>query len=428
MLNEDEPVDSETVEEPPKQRAMILAPRDTDLALAREPEVVLQEAARAAAALKKVLDAKPHKLIFKREGGREEQYLENEDWQTVAKFYGIHPRIDRTNYVSYETAPGVFVRGFESFASAVHVATGKVVATGEAACLDDEEKWGSRPKYAWHYHTTDGKIVPEDPGRDRIVWEKYKKQDGSEGNRPKKERVRVGDEKIPLFQLRSMAQTRSSSKAIRNAMGWVVVLAGYRPTPAEELPVEEVPNTPQAPAAAPAAAEKPKKGRGKAAAPAAEDQSQEQPAKEQEDPKDVDARFLAEYEAAAARAKTFEGLATVSFALWQAYAEAGRTGDPKTSEAFWKIKRKHTKRLLIPAGDYPGYTPLLPIPATEEIVDHYAAEFLGLDETAGKGRPALAAFFKAMKRRLPESVHAAFEEHATKLATELKFTRTAEGG
>jgi hypothetical protein len=33
-----------------------------------------------------------------------------------------------------------------------------------------------------------------------------------------------------------MAQTRAGAKAMRNALAWVVVLAGYRPTPAEELP------------------------------------------------------------------------------------------------------------------------------------------------------------------------------------------------
>jgi hypothetical protein len=39
----------------------------------------------------------------------------------------------------------------------------------------------------------------------------------------------------PLFQLKSMAQTRALAKALRNVMAWVVVLAGYSPTPAEEM-------------------------------------------------------------------------------------------------------------------------------------------------------------------------------------------------
>jgi hypothetical protein len=39
----------------------------------------------------------------------------------------------------------------------------------------------------------------------------------------------------PSFQLKSMAQTRACGKALRNVLAWVVVLAGYRPTPAEEM-------------------------------------------------------------------------------------------------------------------------------------------------------------------------------------------------
>lgn len=37
------------------------------------------------------------------------------------------------------------------------------------------------------------------------------------------------------YALRSMAETRSESRAWRKAMGWIVHLAGYNPTPAEEM-------------------------------------------------------------------------------------------------------------------------------------------------------------------------------------------------
>jgi len=47
--------------------------------------------------------------------------------------------------------------------------------------------------------------------------------------------VKVGDEVVPWFQLASMAQTRAGAKALRNRLAWVVVLAGYKPTPAEEM-------------------------------------------------------------------------------------------------------------------------------------------------------------------------------------------------
>ena len=51
----------------------------------------------------------------------------------------------------------------------------------------------------------------------------------------------------------SMAQTRATSKAYRAKYSWVAVLAGYQPTPAEEMPREEPKRPAQArkPAAAP---------------------------------------------------------------------------------------------------------------------------------------------------------------------------------
>jgi hypothetical protein len=35
---------------------------------------------------------------------------------------------------------------------------------------------------------------------------------------------------------RSMAETRAESRAFRRAIGWIVAIAGYNPTPAEEMP------------------------------------------------------------------------------------------------------------------------------------------------------------------------------------------------
>lgn len=43
------------------------------------------------------------------------------------------------------------------------------------------------------------------------------------------------------YALRSMAQTRAMSKALRGPLGFIVSLAGYNATPAEEIPVEPRP-------------------------------------------------------------------------------------------------------------------------------------------------------------------------------------------
>ena len=49
----------------------------------------------------------------------------------------------------------------------------------------------------------------------------------------------------PEFQLASMAQTRAAGKVLRLLLGWVVTLAGYEPTPAEEMIDEPTPTAPQ---------------------------------------------------------------------------------------------------------------------------------------------------------------------------------------
>jgi hypothetical protein len=41
------------------------------------------------------------------------------------------------------------------------------------------------------------------------------------------------------YAVRSMAETRAESRAFRRAIGWIVSIAGYNPTPAEEMPPTE---------------------------------------------------------------------------------------------------------------------------------------------------------------------------------------------
>lgn len=143
-----------------------------DMQIARSPERVLTEAREAAKALKDVLNQKKNKFMF-----RGEQYLQFEDWQTLGRFYGVTARIKHTQQVSYGESSG-----FEATAEAVR-ADGMVISAAEAMCMDDEVNWKGKP----------------------------------------------------IFQIRSMAQTRACAKALRNVLSWVAVLAGYAPTPAEEM-------------------------------------------------------------------------------------------------------------------------------------------------------------------------------------------------
>lgn len=49
------------------------------------------------------------------------------------------------------------------------------------------------------------------------------------------------------YALRSMAQTRATSKALRLPLGFVIQLAGFETTPAEEMPAEDTPAGPPCP-------------------------------------------------------------------------------------------------------------------------------------------------------------------------------------
>ena len=182
------------------------------IAQGREPEVVLSEAKRAASALKSIIEQKPKKVMF-----NNEQYLEREDWGTVARFYGCTAKPTSTSYVRYGD-----VQGFEATAVVLD-ANMSEIGRAESMCLDDEENWGAIPKYEW-------KDILDENGKK--IWD-AKARNGKGGY--KAEKVQVGFTRKPLFQLRSMAQTRAEAKALKSVFGWVVVLAGYRPTPAEEM-------------------------------------------------------------------------------------------------------------------------------------------------------------------------------------------------
>lgn len=173
----------------PESRELTIQSKDI-LALGRAPDVVLEEAHKAAAALTKVIEAKPKKVVL---NGK--TYLQFEDWQTLGRFYGVTAIVLDTKYVEFGE-DDERTRGFESRAQALLVGTNQVISAAEAMCLDDEQNWGYR-------ETRNGKV------------------------------------KVPLFQLKSMAQTRACAKALRNVLAWVVVLAGYQATPAEEMPGNE---------------------------------------------------------------------------------------------------------------------------------------------------------------------------------------------
>ena len=167
-----------------------------DLRVSRPPEQVMAEAKHVADVLKAYVSKKQDPIIM---GGK--QYLDFNDWCMVARFFQVTAKVKSTQFIQYGD-----VVGFEATAEAIDLRDGRVISSADAMCLNDEDKWSTRTKYDW--------------------------QEGPDG---KKKKVKVGDVAVPLFQLRSMAQTRACAKALRIPFSWVVQLAGYAPTPAEEM-------------------------------------------------------------------------------------------------------------------------------------------------------------------------------------------------
>lgn len=189
---------------------------ETGVVIVRKPADVLAEAQDAAKALISVIEQKKNKVMF-----NGEQYIEREDWGTVAKFYGCTAKVIETRYVQFGEA-----RGFEAVAVCID-RDQREISRAESMCLSDEDNWGAVPVYEWKdVLDADGKKIWEDKGGKK---------------RPKSEKVLVGTKPKPLFQLRSMAQTRAEAKVLKSVFGYVVVLAGYRPSVAEEMTGNEAP-------------------------------------------------------------------------------------------------------------------------------------------------------------------------------------------
>lgn len=159
------------------------APSQLPSRLEGEPEKVIEFASKSAKALTKVMSQKPKKVVI-----GNEQYLEFEDWQTIGRFYGATVGIEWTKPIKEDEK----LIGYE--ARAIVYLHGKIISSAEAECMRDEANWRDKPQ----------------------------------------------------FQLKSMAQTRACAKALRNVFAWVAVLAGYKPTPAEEMNgIKPIPSTKQ---------------------------------------------------------------------------------------------------------------------------------------------------------------------------------------
>lgn len=121
------------------------------------------------------------------------QFVRVEGWTMLGSMLGVFPIVVWTRRVTIDTDHD----GWEARVEA-RTRDGAIVGAGEAQCTRDEVLWGGGV-------TKRGKRV--EPRED--------------------------------YALRAMAQTRATSRALRGPLGFVVALAGFEATAAEEMPRDE---------------------------------------------------------------------------------------------------------------------------------------------------------------------------------------------
>ena len=138
-----------------------------------KPKAVIEAASEVAKQLKDVVNQAG--LAVKIGNGH---HLKIEGWETVGRL------TDRATVRTFD-ATFIEIDGAKGFRARSEVISrdGVVIGGAEALCLNTEANWENKPWYA----------------------------------------------------LASMAQTRAAGKALRNIYSWVIVLAGYESTPAEEM-------------------------------------------------------------------------------------------------------------------------------------------------------------------------------------------------
>lgn len=173
----------------PNEQVQDLAPADSPtLWGTSDPTVVIERATAVSKALMGVVRSQ-NLSVRLRMGGKESEYLLIEAWTMLGSMVGVFPRVEWTRAIK-EDGKSI---GWEARVEAV-TRSGAVVGAAESMCTRDES-------------TT--------------------KRDGSVVHR-----WAHADE----HALRSMAQTRASSKALATCLRFVAVLAGFAGTPAEEMP------------------------------------------------------------------------------------------------------------------------------------------------------------------------------------------------
>jgi len=188
-----ETVEGTAVEvEPEPSRALVVAqPGQALVAPSERPAGMIAIATALADALKNIID-KQH-LYTEIRGKR---YPQVEAWMTIGRLDNVVAR-EAERPIRNEDG------SYEGFVELVRLSDGMVIGRASALCgMADDEPWGGTPP-----------------------------KNGKPALPPRAEYAR-----------RSMAVTRATSRAFRQQYSWIMALAGYEPTPADEMPQQDPPS------------------------------------------------------------------------------------------------------------------------------------------------------------------------------------------
>jgi hypothetical protein len=157
-------------------RALAVVEQPRGLAVAEGPEGMIALASRMATALRDIVEQQKLYAII-----QGKKYPQVEAWTTIARMDNVVAR-EAEHPIRHDDG------SYEAFVELVRLSDGMVIGRASALCgTPDDKPWNSR----------------SEPAR------------------------------------RSMAVTRATSRACRQHYSWIMALAGYEPTPADEMPREE---------------------------------------------------------------------------------------------------------------------------------------------------------------------------------------------
>lgn len=182
----------EVTDHEPERALVVAQPGQALVASADRPAGMIAVATALADALKNIID-RQH-LYTEIRGKR---YPQVEAWMTIGRLDNVVAR-EAERPIRNEDG------SYEGFVELVRLSDGMVIGRASALCgMADDEPWGGTAA-----------------------------KNGRDAQPPRAEYAR-----------RSMAVTRATSRAFRQQYSWIMALAGYEPTPADEMPREEAAGT-----------------------------------------------------------------------------------------------------------------------------------------------------------------------------------------